>query len=129
MNCGDGREPSTITERHSMPMTKADVLNGARGKPVEYVSTDGFKCLLRPLSFGERRELFDWHQQHSEEPGSAMELQAKFLLLAVCDEQGKPLLEPADLNDFAGPLADEVAKEIARRNGLDGKASAETGKA
>lgn len=109
-------------------MTKADVLAGARGKPVPFES-DGFKCLLRPLSFGERQDLFAWLQSHRDEPGSALVLQAKLIVSGVCDEAGLPLLEPADVRDFGGPLADELAKEIGRRNGLDGKAAGEPGKA
>lgn len=107
-------------------MTKADVLAGAKGKPTEFTFEE-FKCLLRPLTFGERRELFEWHEKHKDEAGSGMRLQEKFLLYAVCDETGKKLLDEVDLDDFAGPIADAVAKEVARRNGLDGKAGGEQG--
>lgn len=107
-------------------MTKSDVLAGAKGKPVEFVSGE-FKCLLRPLSFGERRELFDWHTAHKDVPGSGLALQEKVLLAAVCDERGAALLTADDLADFDGALADTVAQEIMRRNGLDGRAAGESG--
>lgn len=103
-------------------MTKQDVINGARGKPAPFDGPDGFACLLRPLTWGERKELLEWLRQHGEEPGSAMLLQEKFLLAGVSDDQGKPLLAAEDLAGFAGPIADAVAKEVARRNGLDGGA-------
>lgn len=103
-------------------MTKQDVLNGARGKPVPFTGPDGFACLLRPLKWGERKELLEWLREHGEEPGSAMLLQEKFIVAAVCDESGAPILTAEDLNGFDGPTADAVANEVAKRNGLDGKA-------
>lgn len=108
-------------------MTKADVLAGARGRPVPF-EFDGFRCLLRPLSFGERQELFQWSRDHGEEPGSGLALQAKVVAMAVCDEAGNRLLDESDLVGFAVPIAEAVATEVARRNGVDGKAAGEPGK-
>ncbi len=113
-------------------MTKDDVLKGARGKPTpfEFARGDGqtFKCLLRPLTYGERRDLFDFSRDHGNEPGSGMELQARILTLTVCDENGKPLLEPADLRDVDVEVIEAVAAEVARRNGVDGRKAGEPGK-
>jgi hypothetical protein len=102
-------------------VNKQDVLKGARGKPVPF-EADGFRCFLRPLTWGERRELFEWGRENGEKPGSGLELQERMILAALCDEGGKPLLEAADLKEFDGPLMDALAKEITRRNALDGKA-------
>ncbi|VTS03530.1 unnamed protein product [Gemmata massiliana] len=108
-------------------MTKDDVLKGARGKPVPF-EFDGLTLLLRPLSFGERSELFAWGREHAQEPGSGLALQARLVLFAVCDESGSPILEPADLNQFGVGLVDALAQEIARRNGIDGQGAGEPGK-
>lgn len=108
-------------------MTKADVLAGARGKPVPF-EFEGFGCLLRPLTFGERQELFEWSREHGTEPGSGLTLQAKVVALAVCDAGGNKLLEEADLIGFAVPIAEAIATEVARRNGVEGKAAGEPGK-
>lgn len=103
-------------------MTKADLLSAARGKPVSFDGPDGFTCLLRPLSWGERKELFDWLTAHRDEPGSGLELESRLITLAVCDGSGATLLVAGDLTDFALNVSDAVAKEVARRNGMDGKA-------
>lgn len=108
-------------------MTKSDVIAGARGKPVLF-EFEGFRCLLRPLSFGERSDLFAWSRAHGEEPGSGLELQTKVALLGVCDEKGAPLLEAADLREFDGRVVEAISSEVARRNGVDGKAAGEPGK-
>ncbi|AMV30055.1 hypothetical protein VT84_37020 [Gemmata sp. SH-PL17] len=108
-------------------MTKDDVLRAARGKPVPF-EFDGFTCLLRPLSYGERQELFAWGREHAQEQGSGLALQGRLVLMALCDETGVALLEPTDLNQFGGPLVDAIALEITRRNGLDGQGSGEPGK-
>lgn len=109
-------------------MTKADLLAGARGRPVPF-ELDGFSCLLRPLTFGDRQALFDYIRERGEEPGSGVGLQAKIVTLAVCDEQGQPLLTEADLAGFAVPIAEAIATEVARRNGIDGKGAGAPGKA
>ena len=108
-------------------MTRDDVLRGARGKPVPF-EFDGFTCLLRPLSYGERQELFAWSRDRGQEPGSGLALQGRLVLMAVCDENGATLLEPGDLNQFGGPLVDALALEVARRNALDGQGAGEPGK-
>lgn len=99
-------------------MTKADVLAGARGKPTVF-EFEEFKCLLRPLTFGERRKLFDM-------PG--LEVEQSLFLWAVSDGAGNRLLAEDDLADFALPVFNAVVSEVARRNGLDGKTSGEPGK-
>jgi hypothetical protein len=113
-------------------MTKDDVLKGARGKPTPFKlqRADGqvFECLLRPMTYGERRELFDFSRDHGNEPGSGMELQARVVTLTVCDESGKPLLEPADLGGFDVEVIEAIAAEVARRNGVDGRKAGEPGK-
>lgn len=108
-------------------MTKADVLAGAKGKPVPF-EFEGFKCLLRPLSFGERSDLFAWSREHGEEPGSGLVLQGKVVLLAVSDENGSPLLDEPDLREIDGRIMEAISTEVARRNGVDGKAAGEPGK-
>lgn len=108
-------------------MTKADVLAGARGKPVPF-EFEGFRCLLRPLSFGERSDLFAWSREYGDKPGSGLELQGKVVLLAVSDEQGVPLLAEPDLRDIDGRIMEAITAEVARRNGVDGKAAGEPGK-
>lgn len=100
-------------------MKKQDVLNGARGKPKEFVGPDGFQCLLRPLTWGERKELLEWLKEHGQEPGSGLQLQEKLLLAGISDAEGKPLLTAEDLKDFDGSIADAVTKEIQARNGMD----------
>lgn len=113
-------------------MTKEDVLKGAKGKPAPFtLNRDGcepFKCLLRPLTYGERRDLFDFSQQHGTEPGSGMELQARVVTLTVCDAEGKPILDAADLRGFDVEVIEAIAAEVARRNGIDGKKAGEPGK-
>ncbi len=108
-------------------MTKDDVLRAARGKPVPF-EFDGFGCLLRPLSYGERQELFAWGREHAQEPGSGLVLQGRLVLMTVCDENGGPLLEPGDLAQFGGLLVDAIAIEVTRRNGIDGQGAGEPGK-
>ena len=106
-------------------MTKADVLAGCRGKPVPF-EYDGFKCLLRPLSRLEQAVLFAWFKEQKETVGAGLELQAKFILMAVCDEAGTTLLDPADLDQFSAGLVAVLADEIASRNGM-GKTDAGKG--
>jgi len=108
-------------------VTKTDVLNGAKGKPVPF-EFEGFTCLLRPLLWPERHALIEYVRDHGSEPGSGLELQTRFVLAGVSDADGKPLLERDDIEAFSVTIADAVAKEVAKRNGLDGKAAGEPGK-
>ena len=103
-----------------MSMTKADLLNAVKLAPVPFDGPGGFHCLLRPLTWGERRALFDWHKQHEATAGAGLELQARLITLAVSDESGAPLLEAADLDGFGLELVDALAAEVAKRNGLGG---------
>lgn len=103
-------------------MTKADLLKAAKGKPSRFDGPDGFSCLLRPLTWGERKELFEWFAANKANANAGMELQAKFITLAVCDEQGAPLLTANDLPALGLEIADAIAEEVARRNGLGAKA-------
>lgn len=96
-------------------MTAADVMQAARGKPVPFVSGD-FSCLLRPMSFAERREVFGWHDAGKD--GEA--LQAWLVTAFVVDESGAPLV--ACLDDWSVSLVGEVAREVLRRAGLGGDA-------
>ncbi len=106
----------------SNAMTKADLLSAAKGKPVPFEGPDGFSCLLRPLTWGERKGLFEWLGAHRDDPGSGLELDQKLILAAVCDEAGVNVLDPEDLTGFALHVSEAIAKEVAKRNGMDGKA-------
>lgn len=108
-------------------MTKADVLAGAKGRPLPF-EFDGFTFLLRPLNVADRLELFEYLREHGKEPGSGIEVQRRIVLKAVCDEAGNLLLESADLEGFGLPTFEAIADEASRRSGTDGKASGEPGK-
>lgn len=99
-------------------MTAQDVLNAAKGKaaPFEF---DGETYHLRPLSFGERREVFAWHEQGKAGDG----LQVWLVQSCLCDAFGRSIpLSASEVDGFDVRLVDAIAKEILRRAGLVGDA-------
>lgn len=102
-------------------MTKADVLAGLAAKPLPFSASDGFAVLLRPLRYGDRSDVMLWVREHKDEDGMGVTLQKKLAALSICDEAGGLVLSEAEI-DGLDPLAiDAIAKEVARRSGLDGK--------
>lgn len=98
-------------------MTAQDVIAGAKGKPVPF-EFDGFSCLLRPLTYGERNELFAWRERNDPKLGE--ELPRWLLTRAVCDESGRPILAPGDLDGFDLRVVDAVANAVLLRAGIGG---------
>jgi hypothetical protein len=114
-------------------MTKADVLNALKGKPVTFTTPCGATVNLRPISVAERMATLAWWEEHKGEQGAGWQLMAKYVALGVTDDAGVSLFTeeeakelPISASDF-----DAIGEEVARRAGLmpasdKGKASPAT---
>lgn len=96
-------------------MTAQDVIDGAKFCPAPF-EFGGFSYLLRPLTRAEVLAVFAWRDAEGDRPGVGMEMQAKILALAVCDDAGKPLLAEGQVPLLPNAAIDALADEIARRN-------------
>lgn len=99
-------------------MTKTDVLNGLAAKPVPFTAPGGFEVLLRPLRFGDRAAVFEWHRGVAGQPGAGSLLTRKLVSLAVCDAAGNPLLTETEVDTIDPKDADAIAGEVTRRSGI-----------
>ena len=100
-------------------MTKADLLAGLAARPVPF-AVAGLDVLLRPLRFGDRRELLNWFAGNRDAPGLGLAIQRRYVTMAVSDAAGGLLLADADIDALDASVVMAIADEVARRNGLDG---------
>lgn len=83
----------------------------ADDRPVEPVPVPEWDCTvyLRTLSAGERER---WEEQAREGGGARTrhEIRASLVVLAACDEDGKPIFTPADVPALCGKSARAVMR-------------------
>lgn len=99
-------------------MTKTDVLNGLAAKPAAFKTPGGFDVLLRPLRFGDKAALLDWHREAEGKPGASLTLTRKLVALAVCDQGGNLLLTEDEVGTLDSQDAEAIAAEVTRRSGI-----------
>src|SRR6266545_3638650 len=114
-------------------MTKPDLMAGVACKPRPFTvhagTSDAFEVLLRPLMYGDRSAVLQWHRENKERPQRGAELQKKLVALAVCDLVGKLLLSEVEVDTLDPNVVDEIADEVAVRSGIREKAGAPDPKA
>lgn len=104
-------------------MTKADLLAGLAAKPRPFTvfadTPAAFEVNLRPLKYGDRSAVLEFHRANKDRPGAAYELQVKLVAQALCDPGGNLLLSEAEVNSLDPTAVDAVAKEVAVRSGIN----------
>jgi hypothetical protein len=97
-------------------LTAQDVIDGATSVPTAFEFGGFGGYLLRPLTRAEVLAVFAWRDKEGDRPGVGMEMQAKIIALALCDEKGRAVIGESRVAELPNAAIDALADEIARRN-------------
>jgi hypothetical protein len=98
----------------------SDFIASLRGKPQPFQTPSGLTVQLRPITIGERRDLFAWWESHKEDAGFGSALIGKYVSLGLIDGNGAQAVSERDV--YSLPLSavdfDAIGKEVAVRAGM-----------
>lgn len=100
-------------------MTKADLIAGLKGKPVEFTTPSGAKVFLRPITGEPRVALEAWRAANEKDPGVNLRLAFRVVAEVLVDESGASFdFTPEEVAELPVIDTDAISREALIRSGM-----------
>lgn len=110
-------------------MTKADLLAGLKGQPVEFTTPSGRKVFLRPLAGSKRLDIERWRIEHEKDPGLNLLMIHQVGAAVLTDADGAITFTPDEIAEMDVLESDAISTEALIRAGMRPREGDPAGKA